>query len=94
MSPVCLFFILTSTGLDRFHLNVFLAVMVIVAGAAFAAYSEAGTKECVNTTVHTRVHCLLFQAGFTVVKKNKRIKERREKKRFFYYYYGWVRDDT
>ena len=30
VSPVCLFFILTGTGLDKFHLNVFLAVMVRV----------------------------------------------------------------
>ena len=40
ISPVCLFFILTGLGLDKFHLNVFLAVIVIVAGATFAAYAE------------------------------------------------------
>ena len=40
ISPVCLFFILTGTGLDRFHLNVFLAVMVIVVGAVICAGNE------------------------------------------------------
>jgi hypothetical protein len=36
-------------GLDRFHLNVFLAVMVIVAGAAFAAYAEVGLCRLISS---------------------------------------------
>ena len=40
LSPVCLFFILWISGLDRFHLNVFLSIMVIVVGTAVAAYAE------------------------------------------------------
>mmetsp|Transcript_34714 Transcript_34714/g.87075 ORF Transcript_34714/g.87075 Transcript_34714/m.87075 type:complete len:339 (-) Transcript_34714:190-1206(-) len=40
ISPVLLFFILTAVGLDKFHMRVFLAIMVIVFGAAFAAYAE------------------------------------------------------
>jgi drug/metabolite transporter (DMT)-like permease len=40
LAPVALFFILWVTGLDRFHLNVFLAVIVIVIGTAVAAFAE------------------------------------------------------
>ena len=40
LSPVALFFVLTITGLDRFHMSVFISVMVIVFGAAVAAYAE------------------------------------------------------
>jgi drug/metabolite transporter (DMT)-like permease len=40
LSPVALFFILWISGLDRFHLNVFLAIVVIVIGTAVAAYAE------------------------------------------------------
>ena len=40
LSPVCLFFILWFSGLDRFHLKVFLAIVVIVIGTAVAAYAE------------------------------------------------------
>ena len=37
---MALFFILWISGLDRFHLNVFLAIVVIVIGTAVAAYAE------------------------------------------------------
>ena len=40
LSPVCLFFILWISGLDQFHMNVFLSIMVIVIGTAVAAYAE------------------------------------------------------
>ena len=40
LSPVALFFVLTATGLDRFHMSVFISIMVIVFGAAVAAYAE------------------------------------------------------
>lgn len=40
LSPVCLFFILWITGLDRFHMKVFLSILVIVVGTAVAAYAE------------------------------------------------------
>ena len=37
---MALFFILWISGLDRLHLNVFLAIVVIVIGTAVAAYAE------------------------------------------------------
>lgn len=49
LSPVCLFFILWITGLDRFHMKVFLSILVIV----------VGTRRCGvrGSALHLDRHC-------------------------------------
>lgn len=56
ISPVCLFFILTGLGLDKFHRNVFLSVMV-------RSFSVYWIWEGYPVSSHHRTFPLLYESG-------------------------------
>lgn len=59
ISPVCLFFILTSTGLDKFHLNVFAAVLVRYHGFCFPLHAHRAGPPRRGLSSTGTVHVLL-----------------------------------